>query len=198
MDSMNAQEWAAIFAGLSTLAAIITAIIAAWSLAGSRRDSEDRTRPLVIATLKPGPTMSHGVNYLTIENAGQSVARGVAVAFDPPLPDYEFTEDGQKAVVAPFLRRRYGSKIEMLAPGQSLRNVYSYHSVGTDGNVEPVPDEFIVTVRYTDDHGKPFEDSFLLDVGLLNMETLSSPSDSNDAVKRQNQALEAIVWELWH
>lgn len=51
-------------------------------------------------------------------------------------------------------------------------------------------------VCYADDHNRSYQDSFPLDVGLLGEETQSSPSDSNDPVRRQNKALESIAWEL--
>ncbi|MGC0252166.1 hypothetical protein [Pseudactinotalea sp. Z1748] len=182
---------------MSALAAIVTASIAAWSLVGSRRDSRDRSRPLVIASLRKGPTMSHGTTYLVIENVGSSVARDVGVSFDPPLPNYETTDDGQPGIVGPFLRKRYSSTIPMIAPGHRMKNVYSYHAVGVDGNVEPVPDQFTVTVRYSDDRGRPYQDSFPIDRERLGYETQTNPADTNDPVKRQNKALEAIAWELW-
>lgn len=141
--------------------------------------------------------MSHGVSYLVVENAGQSVARSVEVSFEPPLPDYETTDDGQTGVVAPFLRRRYGTPIAMIAPGHRLKNVYSYITAGVNDSVEPVPDQVTILVRYSDDHGRSYEDSFPLDRELLGLETQSNPGDSNDSVKRQNKALEAIAWELW-
>lgn len=195
--AMDTVSWSATFAGISALAAIVTAGIAGWSLVGSRKDSRDRTRPLVVASLRKGPTMSHGVSYLVVENAGQSVARNVEVSFDPPLPAYETTNDGQPAVVAPFLRKRYGSPITMIAPGQRLKNVYSYIAMGVNGNVEPVPDQVTILVRYIDDHRRRYEDSFPLDREVLGLETQSNPDDTNEPVARQNMALEAIVWELW-
>jgi len=197
MADMDPEYWAATLAGISALAAVATAGIAGWSLAGSRRDSRDRTRPLVVASLRKGPTTSHGVSYLVVENAGQSVARNVEVCFEPPLPDYETTDDGQPGVVAPFLRRRYGAPIAMIAPGHRLKNVYSYITAGVDGNVEPVPDQVTILVRYVDDRGHTYDDSFPLDRELVGLETQSNPGDSNDPVKRQNMALEAIAWELW-
>lgn len=197
MSDMDAEIWSATFAGISTLAAIATAGIAGWSLVGSRKDSRDRTRPLIVASLRKGPTMSQGVSYLVVENAGQSVARNIEVRFDPALPDYTTTDDGQPGIVAPFLRRRYQTPIAMIAPGQRLKNVYAYVAAGANGNVEPVPDQVTVSVRYFDDRGRIYEDSFPLDSELLGLETQSNPGDGNDAMRRQNKALEAIAWELW-
>ncbi|MFD0773961.1 hypothetical protein ACFQZ2_08485 [Streptomonospora algeriensis] len=194
---MDPQSLSATFAGISALAAIITSAIAAFSLIGSRRDSHDRTRPVITATLRKGPSMSHGVTYLVIENAGQSVARDVEIDFDPPLPEYETTSDGQPGIVAPILRKRYANPIPILAPGHRLKNIYSYIGVGHDGNVEKVPDQFTVHAKYTDDRNRKYNDSFPLDREVLGLETQSSPGGSNEPTKRQNKAIEAIAWELW-
>lgn len=141
--------------------------------------------------------MSHGVTYLVIANVGQSVARNVEITFDPALPNYEKTPDGQPGVVAPILGRRFARPIGILAPGQRLKNIYSHLAVGVEGNIEPVPEKFTVNVRYTDDRARSYQDSFPLDQGLIGLETQSNPSDTNDSEKRRNKALEAIVWELW-
>lgn len=195
---MHLQTWSALFAGLSGLAAVTTAAVAIWSLIGARSDSRQRTRPVVIATLQKGPSTSHGVIYLTIENVGNSVARRTSVTFDPPLPDYETTDDGQPGVVAPFLRRRYSDQLPTLAPRQTLKNVYSYIAVGHQGNVEPMPDQFTVTVTYYDANNKrKYIDLFPLDCGNVALDTASSPGSGNDPDKRRTQAIEAVVWELW-
>lgn len=141
--------------------------------------------------------MNRGVSYLRIENCGQSVARDVSVTFDPPMPSYEKTSDGQPGVVAPMIRKRYDRPISMIAPRHGMKNIYSYVQVGHDGNVEPVPESFTVAVRYTDDHQRSYSDSFHLDLGNLKFETQSNPGDGNDPEIRQNKALEAIAWELW-
>ncbi|MBB3053541.1 hypothetical protein FHS23_004595 [Prauserella isguenensis] len=184
---MDPQNWSAIFAGVSALGAVATAGIAGWSLLGARKDSRDRTRPVVVASLKKGPEMSLGVVYLVIENNGQSLARHLEVRFDPPLPDYTHTDDGQQGVVAPVLRKRYGTAITLLAPGHQLKNIYSYMSAGSDGNVEPVPAQFTVSVHYVDDHGRGYADSFPLDVDLIGLETQSDPSDGNNPERRKNK-----------
>lgn len=194
---MSPEIWSAAFAGASALAAIITATVASVSLMGARRDSRDRSRPLVVASLRKGPAMSFGVVYLVIENTGRSLARDIQVTFTPPLPNYEKTADGQRGVVAPFLRKRYGDPLAILAPGQRLSNVYSYVAEGIDGNVEPMPDQLSVSLEYLDDHGRHYADTFHLDRGNLGLETRANPSEDNDAVRRRNQALEAIAWELW-
>ena len=189
---MDASVWA----GVSAMASVVTAAVAAVTLNGSRRDSRDRSRPVVVARLRKGPSTSHGVVYLVVSNLGVSVARQVQITFDPKLPEYEMTLDGQAGVVAPFIRRRYEEPIAVLAPTQSLANIY-YYSGTTGGNLENVPDELTVGVSYLDDRGRKYEDAFPLKVQDIILETQSNPGGSNDAVKRQNVALESISWELW-
>lgn len=187
---------AGVWAGVSAMASVLTAAIAAGSLTGSRRDSRDRSRPIVVARLRKGPSTSHGVTYLVVSNLGASVARQVQVTFDPELPEYEKAPDGKAGVVAPFLRRRYESPITVLAPTQSLANIY-YYSGMTGRNLEDVPDEFTVRVSYLDDRRRKYEDAFPLRVQDVNLETQSNPGKSNDPVERRNVALESISWGLW-
>lgn len=193
---MSPEFLSVIFAGVSSLAAVITAVIAAWSLTASRLDSGDRTRPVVIASLQGGPEHVKGI-YLVLHNAGNSVAREVQVAFDPELPSYDRTDDGQKGVVAPVLRQRYASPIGIMAPGQKYKNLYHYPVLGKDGNAESVPDQFTVTVQYGDDRGRVYTDDFPLNVGHVGLETHRTPGKENDPISRQNKALEAIAWANW-
>lgn len=194
---MESQDWAAAFAGVSAFAAVLTAAIAAWSLAGSRKDSHDRSRPIVTASLRIGPRYSHGTTYLVVRNGGLSVARHVRVTFKPELPEYETTDDGQPGIVAPVLRKRYSEPIPVLAPGESLNNVYSYIAAGINGNVEPVPDRFTVLVEYRDDRRRAYRDEFQLDRSSLGLQTNTNPGDGKDADKRRNVAIEALAWEAW-
>ena len=196
---MSPQDLSTVFAGISSGGAIVTAAIAAWTLTSSRLDSRERTRPLVTAALVPGPSYSHGTTYLVIKNVGATAARGLKVAFDPPLPGYETTEDGQKAVVGPFLRRRYASPIPVLAPGQELVNIYGYLTASRQRtNAEPVPDRFTVAVRYKSERRRrEYTDSFSLDLTFLYDDTRLSPGDNNKSDVRTNKALEAIAWETW-
>lgn len=140
--------------------------------------------------------MSHGDAYLVVENLGKTAARDLRVKFNPPLPNYETTPDGQTAVVASFLKKRYENPIVMLAPNQRLKNLYSY--IGSAGvNMEKMPKVVEMTVAYKGERGVIYNDKFPLDVGIYNNETQSNPGRDNDPEKRKNQALEAIAWELW-
>lgn len=122
INAMDMQNVSILFAGLSSFAAVVTAIIAAWSLIGSRQDSHDRTRPVIVVRLVRGPSFTNlKTVYLTVENRGQSLAKGIELTFNPPLPEYEKTTDGLPGIVAPILRKRYANSILMLTPGEQLK-----------------------------------------------------------------------------
>jgi len=60
------------------MAAVVTAVIAVRSLAGTREDSRDRTRPVLTAELKRSP-LTHGTIDLVLSNYGRTSARNVAL-----------------------------------------------------------------------------------------------------------------------
>lgn len=97
---MDSAAWAATFAGVSALGAVTTAVIAAWSLKGSRDDSRERSRPVIVAELQRNP-LTHGAQSLIVRNYGASVAKDVSVKFDPALPDPDDSESAGK--ITPFM-----------------------------------------------------------------------------------------------
>lgn len=197
MFEIDTSTASAAFAGTSAVAAIVTAGIAGWSLIGAYRDSRDRTRPVVTARLRIGPRMAEGYIYLTISNQGASAARDVAISFHPPLPDYQKTDDGQDGVVAPVLRRRYAEPVTIIGIGESLNNLYWYQRGASNEPAEPVPAKFSVGVKYQDDRGRSYEDSFPLDVATIAHETQSFPG-GQEWSKITARAANAIPWELWN
>lgn len=82
----DANFWAAVAAlgGVAAaVAAIVTATIAAKTLSAMRQDSLDRSRPVMIAELRPGVLTRNAELHIT--NQGLSVARNVEVTFAPPI-----------------------------------------------------------------------------------------------------------------
>lgn len=116
----------AVAAPISALAAVVTAAVAAWSLYGSRRDSYERTRPLVAPYAKIGPSYIHGSTYLIVKNFGATAAHNVSVKFDPELPELKVDGDNQPFLdtAVAGLQRRYSDDIPVLAAGQSLTNIW--------------------------------------------------------------------------
>ena len=197
MAILEPSTVAATFSGVSALAAVATASVAGYALVGSRRDSRDRSRPVVVARLKLGPRSSHGDMYLVVSNVGQSVARGVLVTFDPALPTGEITASGKPRVVGPFISRRYAEPIATMAPGEQFANLFNYIA-GRGDDEEAIPERTEVHIAYTDDHGRSYIDTFVLSLDDYATETTKGPGDGGtDWTKRQARALESAVYELW-
>jgi hypothetical protein len=188
---MSSGEVAAVFAGTSALAAIVTTVVAAWALVNQSRDSRDRSRPLVTAAFRPGPSFSHGMLYLVIRNAGASVARDLTVTFNPEIKPN--TPSGQPRRTAEYIPKRYAASVPVLAPGESLSNLYC-HLANDD---EEMPRRLNVEVAYVDDRGRPYSASFDLDADVYGVATSANPGDK-DYDKRTARGIEALGWELWH
>ena len=184
MEPETAAIVAAFAAGASALAAIVTAIVAVRSLVGTRRDSRDRTRPVIVAQLKRAP-LSHGTLDLILSNYGSTSAEHVQVGFDPPLPD---PSNLPPSDMRQWIALRYSKTFNQWPPGMTLSNVYR---AGHDA-VEAVT----VSVRYQGQDGTQYRDDFELDPDALIKETQASPSSTTPAEKRVIGALEAMARAL--
>jgi hypothetical protein len=192
---VDSSGWSATFSGFSALAAIITGVIAARTLQSQKQDSRDRTRPVVIAALRPGPSFTHGYLYLEVKNRGLSVAREVRVTFEPDIED-ELPRGKSTGVEGPYIARRYAEPIPVMAPGQGFINIYWAARLEELGEVL-TPPSVRVTVEYKDDRDRAYSDAFALEVESHKQETTANPRGSNDLPKRTAQAIEAATWEVW-
>ena len=181
MDAQSAAALSTVAAGISAMAAVVTAVIAVRSLAGTREDSRDRTRPVLTAELKRSP-LTHGTIDLVLSNYGRTSARNVRVAFDPPIPKPENLPESD---MQHWIGLRYAKPLVQWPPSMTLSNVYR---AGPD-NVHPVT----VTIRYEGQDRRKYEDGFYLDPDILMKETEATPSDSTPAEKRVAKALEVIA-----
>jgi hypothetical protein len=178
----------AFWSGVTPVTAVSTALVAIFSLLSLRRDSPDRSRPVISADLLP-LTLSHGTCELVIENVGRSVAKDVQVTFDP-----EITED--LGAIAAFLARRYDHVIPTMGPGRRLTNVYGNQLGDGSGNLdEQVPRDVTLTITYKDARDRRYEDRYELTVQTLLNQTTSSPSNTDERgmQRRLLAALEAIA-----
>jgi hypothetical protein len=192
------DQIAAFWSGVGAIATVIAAGIAVLTLLAIRRDSRDRSRPVMVADIRP-VALSKRTCELVVENVGQSVAKSVRVTFDPPLPDLNGAEAAGK--VTPYLRRRYENAIPTMPPGRKLFNIYGVQAPGPDGvlvNNEPTPEDVTVTFEYEDTHGRPYKDSYKLSLRTLSNQTESFPSNADDDGMRRREvtALEAIARTL--
>lgn len=174
----NGPAWMAASAGVAGAgAAWFAAVNGVRTFRQTRKDSADRSRPMVAAEFRDA-LPSRGDLYLVIKNYGPSVARDVQVTFDPPVPD-PAPEKADQSIV-PFLKTRYAQPISTLTPGAELRNVWYYGIAGPDGsfaNSESTPDQVTVTIDYKSaDGSRAYSDSYLLDVQILQQETTVTSS----------------------
>lgn len=198
------SAWSDVFSAAGTVVAAVAAataaVIAIRTLLASKRDSRDRSRPMVGADLVPDPHPSARTAFLVVRNFGPSVAYNVKVAFDPPLVEKP-TRSGQPSVL-PFIIKRYAEPIPTLIPGNELSNIYFIGERDPDNpedllrNDEPIPDRVTVTITYGSAHDltEEYSDTFVLDMRVLLLETFSEHSDSQHGLqKRSTKALEKIT-----
>ncbi len=129
---------------------------------------------MMVATLKPTGKMTAGIS---ITNAGQSIARNVAVTFDPPLPTHERSSDGENSII-PLLRRRFAKSIGAWAPGHTVHSelLISDGTRDDEGqllNVDGIPRETTIVFVYEDDDANSYTEKMSLDPTLLEGETWS-------------------------
>lgn len=188
LDQYSPDQLNAFWAGITGVTALVTGAVAILTLRSLRRDSTDRTRPVISIEVLP-VVLSHGTCELVVHNVGQSVANDVDVTFNPNV-----TEDmGQMAT---FLARRYSQTIPTMAPGRRLTNIYAHWlGDGSEETDEPVPKEFVAKARYADSRGRSYEDSYRLSLRTLSNQTTSAPADTDPKglQKRWAKALEAIA-----
>jgi hypothetical protein len=187
-DSYTPEQVSAFWTAIGALATVVTGVVAIVTLLALRRDSRDRSRPVIAVDLVP-VVLGLGESELVVENVGVGIARDVSVSFDPPIEE-------SMGDLAAYLQRRYSRTIPTMTPGRRLANIYAIaRGDGSRELSDPVPAHLSVTVTYTDTHGHHYADSFQLTTDTLFDETSSSPSSSGDEAmrKRLTKAVESIA-----
>lgn len=161
--------------GVTALATMVTALVAAAALRRSAVDSRERSRPMMVAEFRLAEHSEDTID-LVVYNAGQSLARDVKVTFDP-MPELPSDTTG---LLAPYLLLRYAEPIPTLAPGQQLTNVWYFGKPKkADENDEPTPDEVTVNIEYKGPgKWKRYLDRFPLHVDIVRMTTYAIDSES--------------------
>lgn len=141
------------------------------------RDIENRAnRPMMVAEIVPPEGTKDEVG-LRVTNAGKSVARNVLVEFDPPLPEPDLNRLNQQGDAT-----YYATNIEQLnnifegrkfltwTPGMEVTAPYwaPPKTLGLDSGLsesaEGVPAVQKVVVKFQDERGIHYQDTFALDV----------------------------------
>ncbi|WP_052067855.1 hypothetical protein [Rhodococcoides fascians] len=200
------SAWGAIIGGgataIAATAGVVAATAAVSTLRATKRDSRDRTRPMVGAELVLGSNPADQNAYLVIRNYGPTVAYNVQVRFTPRIVPTG-TRSG-KASFVPTLLARYEKPIKTMMPGVQMRNAWWFDrrvesEDGKSVNDEPIPERATVTIRFSDrpnfwsKDAQRYTEEFVLDVATLRGELITTRTDDPHALqKRSTQAAEAI------
>jgi hypothetical protein len=187
---LASRHWATpttTWTAMGSIATVTAATVAIWTLVALRRDSRDRTRPVMIAEIRPG--VLSDVAELIVRNVGPSVAKNVTFKFDPELPVLEGAEAA--GMTTPYLQRRYSRTIPTFGPGMTMYDVYQ----SSGEPFEPVPEEFSLTINYFDMHDQEYTDSYELSVITLRDHIYTRPGDTDDEAMRRRvaEAVEAVA-----
>lgn len=207
--SDHTEDMTLTLTGIATAAALITAVVACFTLWATQIDSRERSRPVVTARFEAGPKVPSGYTYLVIKNNGASTARNVTVTLDPAPRDTATAKDGKADMAAPYLRRRYAHPIQVLAPGQALINIYAAPDRRSNPTPDTLPenpfhvaDEVTVAVEY-DSHRRirrtphRYTDTFSLDLRAVYGETSARPGEVRNWPKSIRDTLHSLAWETW-
>src|SRR5664279_3930405 len=112
-------NWVEQYSGALTVVLALIAIGPGYlAIRSAKRDSIDRTRPVIVVELQRHheAPMTLMLLMLLVRNAGPSLARSVSITFDPPLA----TEVTPTSRYAAYASRMFAAPIATLAPGQSI------------------------------------------------------------------------------
>lgn len=193
LDPLQQADSATVWAGVSALAAVVTTLVAIFSLNQIRKDSRDAIRPVVVAELRDEPLVT-ATATLVVRNVGRSVARDVVINFDPPLPEVNSAQEG---LVHP-INRRYADPIPTLTPGMRLDNVWRFRGDADERHMAVPADRVVATATYEDTRGRTYEDRYVLATDVFESGTYPEPGGTDQAAmgKRTAKALEAIARTL--
>lgn len=199
MMNFSPEQYAAFWTAVGAIAAVAASIVAIITLLALRRDSADRTRPMMTAELKSILLVTVPHRSLVLRNVGATTARQVTVEFDPALPPPD--SNGPEGLMTPILARRYASSISTWPPGMALSNIYfagEQQPDGTWANREPLPDQFTVTINYKDEHGRAYSDNYTLDDSIVRLESFAEPGswDEKTTRKREVRAFEELARQV--
>ena len=182
------DQISAFWTGVGAIATVAAAVVAIVTLIALRRDSADRSRPVIAASLER-TVLSPGAVDLVVKNVGSGVAKNVRTTFLPSIgPD--------SGGLGSLIRRQYGLAIPTIAPAQTMINGYAVLKRDDSGQPdENVPETFTITFDYEDPRGRKYRDSYDLTLRTLATQTYTTRTvTGKDAhVRRLAEALESIA-----
>jgi hypothetical protein len=185
---MTAETWASLGTWLTGIATLAMAVAVIWTvkyardtLEANKQDSRERTRPVMVADLRP-ELLSHGTTLMVIKNYGASPASEVKLTFDRDMP--ENLDDLPDSDNWKWIFQRYQFPVHTWAPGWARTNVVRF---GGD-DLEPIT----VTISYLGRDAHVYEETYLLEPAHVMKETAASPSDSDIATKAEKYKVKAL------
>lgn len=130
--------------GVSAVATVVAALVAALALVSAAADSAKRTRPMLTAELRTAPHNDRAAIFV-IRNDGPTPARNVRVRFVPELRTYPDDASHEERTAGAIAYRYLNRTISLINPGQELVNVW-YRGPGD--NKFPLPMDFEVDISY--------------------------------------------------
>lgn len=183
---MTAADWSAIAAWATLAVAVTAATFAAVQTLGARADRRERQRPQVDVDAAPWPNHP-GLVRLTMSNIGETTARNIRLAFDPPLPkEPPAGEDGSWEYLLKFVQRTWA----YVPPGKAyscfMLNLRSYPDGG--------PRAWDVTVECDDYEGREQPPNVVrLDLDNFAAATFPETKSIHDLVLSIEQIQAALV-----
>jgi len=194
------DEWSALFAGLTLVAAVIAAAIALGQLRAHFATERARNRPYVIVDY----AFKSILMQIEIKNIGTTAARNVVLRVDPPFESG--LRDQAATLNAVFAKPE---QISMLAPGRRI--LYTFDRA-PDYHSEKRPEKYDITATYTDlpqQHLRPwhrwwrkevlqYTETFVLDFRQWSQTSTESDYDNKNwnIASRQERKTERIAKSL--
>lgn len=149
----------AIVGAVTAIAALLTALVAAYQVHLLRKQMSDAARPYVVADIVPG---LHGAGSwdLTLHSTGRSAARRVRITTEPSSWKRRNSSDHITEPLLEYLRHERD-----LPPGARQRVMWSYSR--DDDQEAGGPAMATMTVTYEDDEKKSYSESFTFDTDVL-------------------------------
>lgn len=179
------SETSAYIVAVSSLGTVLVALIAAWfawrQVGEARRLREAQAQPFVVVDIEPGRVWEN-LLVLVIENIGNTLARDVKMAFDPPLSTTLKDSDLPGGVLV-----RDG--IAVLPPGRRIETLFD---VSHDRLEQKLPMRYGVTVEFSDFRRKHREQlpyvidlGYLYDLDMIGEKTLHDVAASLDKIRQE-------------
>ncbi|MFC8411046.1 hypothetical protein [Arthrobacter sp. NPDC057259] len=192
---VTAWLWVAANSGpLGLVVAAVSAFIALRALRNTAKDSDSRSRPMVVAEFQFGISSAAHLD-LVVRNYGPSLAKNLSVRFDRDITD----GSGDALTIGHLVRNRYeGRTFHSFSPGQEFRNVW-WRGEEVKGqrrmkNAFDTPDSVTVILKYADLKGKKYREVFELETDSFMQHTEGTSSASLlGRVKTINDSLSSLA-----